>query len=174
MEIMFELPGLVDEARLNRYLLPVAYVAERDSDNNFYVLTEKSRSVVGVCEVEEPFVRVSFFTGKSAGRDFATAFGVEHPECDPKTLFFGFVYKSPNGLYQLDKIPQRLRSRAVMEIKNYVSARNAFLVSFYRGEWTDTSLEVLSMRKVLGDGVLGDEKGPLSLTLGNIENKNTM
>lgn len=93
MEIKFELPGLVDEARLNRYLLPVAYVAERVSDNKFNVLTEESRSVVGVCEVEEPFVRVSFFTVKSAGRGFVTAFGVEHPECDPKTLFFGFVYQ---------------------------------------------------------------------------------
>lgn len=171
---MFELPGLVDEARLNRYLLPVAYVAERVSDNKFYVLSEENRSVVGVCEVEEPFVRVSFFTVKSAGRDFATAFGVEHPECDPKTLFFGFVYRSPDGLYRLDKIPLRLRSEAVKKIKDYVSARNVFMVSFYRGEWTDTSLEVLSMRKVFAGAALGDEKGPCSLTLGNIENESTV
>lgn len=169
MQIDFELPGKVNEARINFEMLPEGYVSEQISDGRFWVLTEAERVPVGTCEMKAPFVRVTFHTLIPEGRDFLTAFGRRFPEHNPTTLFFGFVYKSPNGLFQLDKIPLRLKSEAVKEIKHYVSARNAFLVSFYRGDWTDTSLEVLSMRKVLGDGVLGDEKGPLSLTLGKEE-----
>ena len=165
MQIDFELPGPVDEERLNREVMPVEYVSEQIGDHKFYVRTETNRVWVGVCEVKDPFVRVTFYTLIPEGRDFLMAFGRRFPEHDPLTLFFGFVYRLPNGLFRLDKTPLRLKGAAMKEIGRYTTADNAYFVSFYRGDWTDEALKVISMRAVLPNFTLGVEKGPASLDL---------
>jgi hypothetical protein len=165
MQIDFELPGLVDEARLNREVMPVGYVLEQSNDGRFWVLTEDNRVNVGRCELEEPFVKITFHTLVSEGRDFLAAFGRRFPEHDPLTLFFGFVYRLPNGLFRLDGTPLRLKGAAMKEIGRHTTADKAYFVSFYRGDWTDQALKVISMRAVLPNFTLGVEKGPASLDL---------
>lgn len=174
MEISFELPGMVDEHRLDNEVMPVGYVTERVNEGYFDVLTEDGRVKVGRCELEEPFVKVRFFTSTPEGGLFILAFGRRFPEHNPKTVLFGIVYKTPDGQYQLDKYPFRLRSQALVEVKNYLKSRNTHLVSFYKGRWSTYFLEVLTMEKILPDGSLGKDVGKKTLCLGNIENEKTM
>ena len=175
MEIKYELPGKVDEDRLNRFMLPVGYVAEQVQTDSYHILTEDQRIQVGACYFVNPMVRVMFFNDGDLGRSFITAFGREHPESNPMTEFFGFVYQiSSKGLYQLDTIPLRMRKEAVRKLKHYAASGNAYFVSFYRGDWSDKWLKVLSKRKILFDSSLGDEEGSQLLELGNIENEKTM
>jgi len=170
MQIDFELPGLVDEARLNREVLPVGYVAERGSNKYFDVLTEENRVNVGRCELAEPFVRITFHTLVSEGRDFLAAFGRRFPEHNPITLFFVLVCQSPDGLFQIEKTPRRMRSAALKEAKNYASSGNAYFVSFYRGDWTNEMVKVISMQKFGWDVLLEEDTGPRILPLGKTEN----
>ncbi len=171
MQIDFELPGPVDEERLNREVMPVGYVSEQISDHKFYVRTEDNLVNVGRCDLAEPFVKVTFFMLVPEGRDFLSAFGRRFPEHNPTTLFYGFVYQSPNGLFQLDKTPLRMKNVALKEAKNYASSGNTYFVSFYRGDWTDEALKVISMSEILPDASLGAEKGPRVLVLEKERNK---
>ncbi len=174
MEIKFQMSGKVDEDRLNHSLLPVGYVAEQVGNDTYHILVEANRVQVGACYFVDPMVTVSFFDFSEAGRDFMTAFGREHPESNPMTEFFGFVYQtSPQGLYQLDTMPLRMRKEALKKLKHYAASGQAYFVHFYRGNWTNC-LKVNSIRKILFDGNLGDEEGPQTLALGNIENDKTM
>ncbi len=166
MQINFELPGDVNEARIEHEMLPVGYKAEKDRKGNFYIKTEEGGEIVATCElIDEPFVLISFFDVKLSGRHFMTAFAQRFPEHDPKTLFFGFVYRLPNGLFRLDGTPLRLKGAAMKEIGRHTTADKAYFVSFYRGDWTDQALKVISMRAVLPNFTLGVEKGPASLDL---------
>ena len=155
----------MDEERLNREVMPVGYVSEQISDHKFYVRTEDNLVNVGRCDLAEPFVKVTFFTLVPEGRDFLAAFGRRFPEHDPLTLFFGFVYRLPNGLFRLDGTPLRLKGAAMKEIGRHTTADKVYFVSFYRGDWTDQALKVISMRAVLPNFTLGVEKGPASLDL---------
>lgn len=169
MEISFELPGEVDVERLNRFMLPVGYVAEQVLADAYRILSEDKQVQVGVCYFEDPFVTVTFFENTEDGRLFTIAFGREHPECDPKKEMFGVVYQiPPDGLFHLDVMPMKNRKEALKSIKNYVALEKAYFVSFRRGDWTQTALKVINMRKIYFDGSLGEKEiTPLFLPLEN-------
>lgn len=175
MEIKIDMPGKVDEDRLNHSLLPAGYVLEKVGNDTYHILVEANRVQVGACYFVDSKVTVSFFDFSGPGRDFVSAFGREHPESDPRTEFFGFVYQtSPDGLYQLDTMPLRMRKEALKRLKHYAASGQAYFVHFHRGDWGSTWLKVDSIRKILFDGSLGDEEGSQTLTLGNMENDQTM
>lgn len=170
MEIKFEMPGKVDVERLNRFMLPVGYVAEQVLADSYHILIDdENRIQVGACYFVDPMVTVMFFEDNENSRAFITAFGREHPECDPNKEMFGVVHQEPpDGLFHLDVMPMKKRKEALKSIKKYVAMEKACFVSFRRGDWTLTALKVLSMRKIYFDGSLGEEEiAPLFLPLEN-------
>ncbi len=174
MQIKMELPGEVNKKRIDRDVLPVGYESEMDSRGEYWVYKESTRIIVGSCSLQKQHVQVDFYTGKSEGRDFVTAFGLRFPELNPVTLLHGIVYKTPDDKYQLDKMPLRTREGALQEMKHYVATGTAYYVTFFRGNWTEGKLFVNNMWPIDFDGALGPDEGLKLLSLGNIENDKTM
>lgn len=175
MQIDFEMPGKVDETRLNRFLLPAGFVAEQIGPETFHILTERNRIQVGACHFVDPMVTVTFFGKSDLDLWFINAFGLEHPECDPRTEMFGVVHQvPPDGLFHLDVMPLMKRKEALKNITKYVAEEKVYFVSFFRGNWTPADLKVNSMRKIFFDGSLGDEEeAPLFLPLENLPDEAT-
>lgn len=162
-----------DEDNVNK-ILPAGFVAETWNESKLSVRKETNREPVGFVEQAENGVLVTFFNHTDSGMEFTTAFGLRHPSFNPLQVQYGFVYETPDHLFQLDKRPCRLESEAVAQLENYDTAGNVHLVSFLLGDWEEKFLTVKSMRKVLFSGGLGVEIGPRMLLLGNIENERTV
>lgn len=174
MQISVPLSGKLNEDGVNA-ILPNGYFADAVRTGKFRVLIEDSREPVGFVELSEGLLVFKFFDHTENGKKYISAFGLEHPEYDPKKVLWGFAYDFPvTHLFQLDKTPYRLEIEALADLQNYDTAGNVYLVKFYQGEWTKGFLGVLSMQKVLPGGVLAEDSGPIMLALGNIENERTM
>lgn len=156
-------------------ILPVGYVAESFIEGRFSVRDEQTWVPVGFIEESETGLLIKFFDHIEAGQNFALAFGLIHPEQNPKRVMYGFVYESPEThLFQLDKRPYNLLESALVDLEDYDTAGNAWLVSFYQGEWHSDFLTVTNMRKVRSDATLAPDTGPRKLPMGQIENESTM
>lgn len=174
--IKYPVVGKVNEESL-KSVMPVGYRAEAIDEERFVVCTEDMHRKVGICTAVEGGVVVSFPNETACEKDFAIAFGLKYPQYNPAQLVFGIVYETQDkkeDLYQLDKLPVLTESEVMEQTENYDGAKRAFVVSFYRGAWETGYLQVNSMRKILDVQVLGSERGPKLLTLGNIENDLTM
>jgi len=172
--IKFPFTGQVDEKSLNS-LLPVGTRTEATDNDRFVVIMDSypPRKVGDICAAEGAVI-IRFYTDIHEGSVFATGFGLRHPHYNPGQILFGFVYRTPSGLFQLDKMPSVLRSEVISQMGNYDTAGNVYFVSFYRGDWDTEFLTVATIQKVLPRGELGFDLAPVTLHLGNIENERTM
>lgn len=177
-QIKFPYSGKVSEAQLKAEVLPIGYCAEKDRvTERFLIHRDDNGRLAGICEkADGNNLLFKFWEDETEGYVFAIAFGLRYPEYNPKQMFFAFAYQTPSGYFQLDKLPVKTKFELADEIRHYAKADDAYLVSFYRGDWQpdENYLRALSMRKIFPDGTLGFDDGPKELTLGDIENEKTM
>lgn len=148
-------------------ILPVGYVTEDFIKGRFLVRDEETLAPVGFIEESDSGLLVKFFDYTESGMNFALAFGLIHPEQNPKQVLYGFVYESPEThLFQLDKRPYNIFESALVDLEDYNSCNNAWLVSFLLGEWQTDFLTVISMRKILSDATMALDIGPRKLPMG--------
>lgn len=174
MQISVPLSGKLNEKGVNA-LLPDGYVVDPWTATKFSVKVELTREPVGFVEASEGLLVFKFFAHTAAGNNYISAFGLAHPEYNPRKVLWGFVYDFPSThLFQLDKGPVRLEVEALGQLQDYDTVENVYMVKFYQGDWSAEFLGVISMQKVLPGGVLAEDTGPIMLPMGNIENDRTM
>ena len=164
----------VSEAILAEYM-PVGYRLEVLDQGRYVVMTDGDVYKVGHCQEVDCGVDFVFYEDSPEGLAYTQAFGLRHPEYNPLQVLYGVVYTIDGGqTFQLDKLPLRLKSQVLAELGHYTASKAAYFVSFKRGCWGKTWLEVDEKRLVLEGGRLGKDTGIEFLPLGNIENESTM
>ena len=164
--------GQVSEDVLNSEIMPVGFIAEMEKSHIFRVF-DGLTYVGSVISEEGGKLTFAFINTDVSGKDYVQAFGLKYPAYNPLQVLFGVVYRTPDGLYQLNKLPTKLLEEALEEAKHCANA-DAYLVQFVFGKWEQDWLAVSAMKKVLPGGELGPDTGSNFLELGNIENDKTM
>lgn len=146
-------------------VLPKGYKCRRESTLGFKIVLQDILTI-GHCELTKTGLLIKVSDDKEEGHRFWLALAVKYPLADPRTMLYGIVCEE-GGLYYLSEVSTSTKETMKNIDDLAVSGTSCYLVQFMQWHLSERHLKVLSMRRIMPNGGLGNEYSERILMLGS-------